>query len=302
MDEPDRKFGLQPFGEAVELNLEEHEYRRIGSAKRYILDALQFEENYLLVLKAYFELERNSNDETLKSLLFRNYSYDDRQDSILQKDLKSLAFLAAFRSYRDRFPKFNGQTRPGSAYAKLMSTWDQSLLDCPEFWACEHLRHFAIHHGSSIQLMASGGSWDEARERHEAYTHFKFSVDELERFLLEEKRKIEGCKNLREKYGEKINLFIVVRKGFSELGRIHNKIRKFIREEYKASDQNYRSAIEKMEMLLPGCRTGYAVCLESGEVSEKVSLFCDLPDRTERLVKRVVLENIEKHYVTSQLD
>tara|TARA_R110002095_G_scaffold178180_2_gene155517 strand:+ start:152 stop:1069 length:918 start_codon:yes stop_codon:yes gene_type:complete len=302
MVEAERRFGIQPFGQAVELNLEEHEYRRIGTAKRFLLDVLRFEENYLLVLKAYYELERNSNDETLSSLLFREHSYDHRQNSLLQKDLKALAFLAAFRSYKDRLPKFNGQSRPGSVYSKSGNLWDEALLASPEFWACDRLRNFAIHRGSSVRFMASGGRWDQTREHSEAYTHFNFSVVELKDYLLERGEKADFCTNLREDYGERVNVFIVFRKALSKLGGIHNGVRGLLSEEYQTCDKAYREAVDKIESLVPGCRTGSAVAVVADQVADEIALFDELPDRAARLARRAVLENVEKHYITSRLD
>tara|TARA_Y100000052_G_scaffold16243_1_gene15901 strand:- start:571 stop:1488 length:918 start_codon:yes stop_codon:yes gene_type:complete len=288
-------FGARVSFKEFDQVFSDSEFRRLAIVRDFVSDVLSFEENYLLVLRSFVELEKNVNGHALNDLYFRELGFDRRQDIFIKQDLMVLAFLAAFVSYKDRFPQFHGHTMPGSTASRVKVLWEDAKLECAEFCACVHLRHFSVHRRSPIHSVSSGGIWNEDRSYHAFYTRFSVSIEALRKHVQDRKEKADFCDILAQRYTDQVDFFSLFKKALSRLGVIHNSLRELLRKEFDESEHFYICMSSRVSNLYPGATSWQAIKTEDGEPVEQVEMFSALFERTKRLMKRRALENVEQH-------
>lgn len=287
----------------AEKQISEASFREICAARQSLFELLAIEEKYDLLVRNYLEFEQVVYDSSIRGLLYTEQSWSDFIEHIQAANLAVMNLLAMCRSYVDHAPQHLSAIYPGLP-EKKDAFHDERKSVYSEFLgyrALYEIRNHVQHCGLPVHSFTLGGSWLDSREacRHNAIPYI--SVAELSKDRSFSRKILKELQDM----GERIDLRLLIRENMSAFGRIHKCVRKLTKDLADDSEKIIFECLRDFSENYDSDLIGLSV-LEldaQGQVVERSSIFDDMVKRRRYLEKKnKALVNVERHFVTSQIE
>lgn len=293
------------FNPKEKITINHQSFEEIRKSRLIALDALAIEEKYYLLLKNYYDFEKNLHDHALADLLFQDYDWSDKVDDIHSINNSLVNLLSAGKMYIDHIPQhLNSIFEPSLAEAeefnkKTNEQYDKSL----GYRVLAALRNHTQHSDFPIHSLTYHTSWinftGKKLCRHSATANIHIDA------ITKNKKFKSSIRSELAAINEKIDIKPIVRQYMSSFSTLHNHVRMIIKPTSTAGDKNLTNAKDKFQAAFSRKPIGlHAASIgENGEHKERLSIFTDVIDRRLYLERRATtLENLESHFISGDID
>jgi len=289
---------IAAIGNFKKLPLTEQEYCDILIAKQTLKYALSIEKKFEIVIRNFYELEKESLCIALKRMINVDICYDFFLDTMISIDTRISNFLSSTRAYIDQVPKDysesfdNDYDRCADAILLIQNTKDSDQ----SFHFVESLRNHVQHNGLPTSIFTAHSAWDDEFEHLEYCNLFYIDKEQL-------KNDSRFNKGVLNKLPDKIELLREIRKYVSALGLIHKEIRKQLAQRLIESRELIQNYIDQYAAILNKEPIGLsAIHRINGETASSIPVFLDWDDMRKALEKKnYPRNNLVKQHVTSRL-
>lgn len=284
------------------IDLSAEEFTVLLTARRSLGVAVGIEEKFNLLLENYAEFERALLDLTLRRTIFADPDWSAFQDDFLTVNRHLANFLSSARSYTDQvdheLTELFGQ---GSDRVKAVrdsrATEYESRLG---YRAMEAIRNYLQHRSFPVHHLKFPSHRDVVHEE----IFFRFTITPSVSVL--ELRKDAGFKSSvlteLEAMGSMVPLTPLVREYVEALGRVHETVRRSMKEDLAQWETIVQSAMDNAKQQLGDNPVGFVmVCIDAdGDEIEEAQLFTDVIERRRLLERRSRhAGHISRFYVSS---
>lgn len=212
------------FNETTELT--QAEFNAIGAVRKVLDEINDFEERFWIVCELYRELEETCMKTALNYAIYHHY---DETDHILARSLIGMrvaSFLSASRLYLDTCGSSAVKITLGKVNDQEAKKFTSDAYDNNfEYRFCCYLRDYAVHNSIPVHGMAIDLSRNVELDLVDHKVYFSIPLAPL---IIWAKREKNFRKELVGFSNPSFDLKIGIRKYFSLICEIHEKIRKVI--------------------------------------------------------------------------
>lgn len=287
---------------AAPLEANAAEFEAIVASRSCGNHALAIEEKYSLVLRNFFEFERELHRLNLESLTTKLTTADMLLDGLRDVNRVLMNLMSAQRTYCDHVPQhLNDICGEASAEAEAFKQKTSEEFDsCLGYKVTTGLRNHAQHSGFPVHFLSLDSKWREDEHRR--------ICDHVIRaqFLREDivgNRKVNGLVRAAiSEMSEKVDVMPLVRESMSSFARLHLHVREMLLSRVNESDRQLEAAYEKFEKHAKRKPVGLNVVRidHAGKEIDSCTIALLGRDRRRHLERQSgVLINMERHSLNS---
>lgn len=278
--------------------LSEDEFNQLKTAKRNLLEFLFIEEKLELILANYLEIERESFNISLNSMMFCKDDWSSYMDEISILNLKIVNFLSTTRLYLDQsskaisliYEKDSNQFR--IFQDKCKEEYDSNL----SYRAMTAIRNHVQHYDLPVHELVRGNQLignqpENFRRKNYIQVYSKIStLNENEKF------KKSVLNELQKEFGEKVDLILLIRQYLVSLGKIHVEVRNLLENDSSQWEKIIIEQVGKNEVM-----TAFVIDEVLDKTIERTDFFCDFITRRKKLQdKNCDLTHYSFHFISNE--
>lgn len=294
------------IGATHTFEISKKRYHEIEKAKYSLIQGLNIEEKFDVLIENYQELESDLFETAVQYMVsgHRDYRWFQQENNKINRRLINL--LSACRMYIDHIPHhlnniFGKDSNEKSKFNELASKHYDSKLG---YRVLEVIRNYVQHRGFPIHSI----TYHMKREENESDKKIKYALTPyLKLSSLEEdegfKSKILG--ELKDKYEEKVDLKPLVRQYIGSLGEIHKELRKMLENDLydfeKVIDESIEDFLNSDSDITSSTGLAAVKTKEDESVQNSISIFSDFIKHRKFLEsKNGSLTSLDMTYITSE--
>lgn len=282
------------LGQNSKIDISEQKYKELKKSKGVLLNALEIEEKYEIILSNYLDFEQKILSITAKYMVYDHLEYSDFFEIRLSLNVKLVNLLTAVKLYVDqvnqnitkclecdikaknRVDKFFSREYDNNKYYKFMSG----------------LRNYVQHNGLPVHLISQDSSWKNEFLEYSTELFTQPSV-------LKKDKKMKG--KCIEDMEDEIDLKIATRSYIESISNVHHSIRDMITDTTNSSRESIEKAhLTYLEKYNEGLIVGLHASKKDGNKQiESISLLLDWDDvRVKLQARNKKLVNLSKRFTT----
>jgi hypothetical protein len=242
------KYQLRRFGQNAAIEITAKEYEEIKSAGDGLVETVEAEEKFDVLMENYAEFESTLFAAKLSDLTFSNYHNVDKRKLLRLISRRLLNLLASCRLYRDILKQ------PDKVFF-----WDKGTLDkwlgahtCEEAFVwllMDNIRNYAQHRDLTVHMLSIGSEWkDDPLGERAAYSitpqfNPKALIEDTRCRSVELKSKLQHMNN-------PVELTPYVRKYVEMIGLLHVDLRKHAEADLNGWKRTIKNALQPDEKVL----------------------------------------------------
>ena len=232
---------------APPLESSETEFEAIVASRSCGNHALAIEEKYSLVLRNYFEVEREIHRLNLESITTKTITAGMLLDGIRDVNRVLMNLMSAQRTYVDHVPQhLNDICGANSVEAEGFKTKTSEEFDsCLGYKVTTGLRNHAQHSGFPVHFLSLESKWRE--EEHPRICDHLVRAQFLRDDIVGNMKVGALVRTAIAKMPEKVDVIPLVRESMSSFARLHLHVRETLLSRVNESDRRLEAAYEKFE-------------------------------------------------------
>jgi len=267
------------------IEIRENDYTNALIAKNNLLNILEIEEKYNMILENYKEIEQEIFESTLDLVLHRTNLWRTLRIKTRNLDRKLNNLLSIIKLYLDHIPNDLKQV-----YGRELEIEVKRLIieEGKNKFACHfmyELRNYIQHNGLSIDDLRFGSEKKEIRkkERNIKEIYLSINKDKILEYASDDlKQKI-----IDEISGDRIELKPLIRENIESLSLINNFIRNKTKEKIKNWDMNLKKIKDKyFDKTHKNINYNVLLKVKNGEYIDEKNIFYDFIEYRKNLTKR----------------
>ncbi|MBU2887477.1 hypothetical protein KO507_17060 [Gilvimarinus agarilyticus] len=286
-----------------QTEISEERFEELSQAKRLLVEMLEVEQKYDLLLRNHIRFEKVLYESAMHSMFCMERDWSDFMEYSQAANLELMNLLSMCLTYVDHVPQHlkratpEGESLKEKFKTKTSKVYDDNLA----YRVLSKLRNHAQHFGQPVNSYTVNARWHDDRESSFRAAIPFLTVDELAKNPKFSKKLLKELRAL----GQQIDLRELVRQNMSGFGVLHKWVRQTTKEMATEARQLIENTID--DYLKEHGEKGPAMLLTKldaeGNKVEEHQLFKDIGKRYEYLkAKNKTLINVEKHYVTNALE
>lgn len=288
------------LGKVPEIEITADEYAKLDKAHNILLNALEIEEKYEIVISNYLDFEKQMLDATITSMVRTPLDYSDYFEIRLGLNIRLVNLLTAARLYVDQLNQNVRECIPKVADGKelVKKFFSKEYDENKEYRFMEALRNYVQHRGIPVHSVPQGGRWTSLED--DGFLEYYMELYSIRSHLEEDG---EFKKKLLEEQDEKIDLKAATRSYVESLSNVHESIRSIIAESVRSARKLIEDARRRYASVHNGSLVGLSACkLSYKKLVCNIPLLLDWDDIRLKLQNRnSKLINLRKRYVTSSI-
>lgn len=275
--------------ETIEIEISESEYLTAVRAKECLLEALEIEEKFDLVLRNYEEFELELLRIALQGVMHSNWDWSLLVGAIQTLNQRLVNMLTACRLYIDQ-TSHNLSTIYGAKSPQLTKVLSQASEEYDSrlgYRVLETLRNYVQHRGLPVHGISTPMVWvDNTKDTRK---HLRYTADpvvSIQKLLEDSKLKPSILDELRS-LGDSVPLKPLIREYLVGLGQVHSTIRAEMASDLRTWETVIEGLIDRYSAAAEGNVLGLGIVKMDGvEWTLRVPLFRDFIDRRRELMDR----------------
>jgi hypothetical protein len=281
------------------LPIDKQRFSHLKASKVILSEALEFEEEYQMMLSNYIDLEKESLNTSISYMVRTYRGHADFFDARLALNRRLMNFLTSVRLYSDRLTAHCSVCLPQDTGIKgtlesLRATQYESNFD---YRFMEALRNYIQHYGSAVHHVTFGGrlipphinglveissSFSAAKKVLASDSHFK--------------------KQILDEMPDEVDLISASRGYVEALSSIHNNVRKMVSKTVNEARSLIQTAIDDYRAVYKEDIVVLSAYLFDDKTEiDQIALFLYWDDIRIHLQERnKQLTNLKRSYVTGQ--
>jgi hypothetical protein len=286
--------------EVPEIEISEEKYRSYRESKAILLNCLEIEEKYEILISNYLELEKSILDAIANNMVHHQIDYSDFFDTRLTLNIRVVNLLTSARLYVDQLHNHVKGCVPhlDDSETLVKKILSKEYDENPECRFMEALRNYVQHRGLPVHSTSRSSSWIDLGEN--GQLEYSLELASL-KTILEEDGKFK--KQILNQSSDNIDLKVATRSFIESLSKVHDTVRTIIQESVQNSRLNLEDAHSQYKKVYTGSLVGLCACIMNDqEIIETIPLLLDWDDVRIKLQQRnQKLINLKKWYVTGRV-
>lgn len=290
---------IHALGSYPEIEIDKSRYDSICSAKVVLLNGLEMEQKYEILLSNYLEFEKQILVNAAQSMTRQLYDYEDFFEVRMDFNVRMVNLLTSARLYKDQLHRHVKAITPevSNIKQKINDLFTKEFEQNQEYRFMEELRNHVQHKGIPIHWTQHNAySDDSGKDRFRVYS---MELASLKEYLKEDKT---FKKKVLEELPEKIDLKIATRVYVECMSRVHCASRKLVEETVNKSRSIIECARDEYKKIYPKKFVGLsALCFDDNKIIDSKSILLDWDDIRLKLTRRnTELKNLRNRYVSGK--
>lgn len=290
---------IDALGKFPEVAIDKKRYDSLCHAKEALLNGLEMEEKYEILVSNYLELEEKIQKHIISAMARRPSSYEDFFEARMEFNIRLVNLLTAGRLYKDQLHRHVRSIVPQIPDIKeninqqFSTQYDENI----EYRFIEELRNHVQHKGTPVHWTQYNFYRGEKDQEHLLF--YSMELASQKNHLKEDKN---FKKRLLEELPDKIDLKMAVRVYVECTSKVHCYARKIVDGTLAQSRLLIEQAISEYKTEYPDLSAGLKVmCLKEGKIVEKKTLLLEWDDIRLKLTQRnAELINLRNRCVISR--
>ena len=290
---------IDALGKFPEIDIDKKRYDSLCHAKEVLLNGLEMEEKYEILVSNYLELEEKIQKHTVLAMARRPGSYEDFFEARMEFNIRLVNLLTSARLYKDQLHRHVREIVPQIPDIKedinkqFSTQYDENI----EYRFIEELRNHVQHRGTPVHWTQYNSYRGEKDQEHLLF----YSME-----LASQKDQLKEDKNFKkrllEELPDKVDLKMAVRVYVECTSKVHCYARKIVEDTLAQSRLLVEQAISEYKIEYPGLFAGLKVmCLKDDKIVEKRTLLLEWDDIRLKLTQRnAELINLRNRCVISR--
>jgi hypothetical protein len=290
------------------VDISESDYQHIKVARYKLIEALNIEEKWELVVENYREFEMEILKSSTSYMLFSYYEYSPLVNELNKINRRLINLLTACRLYVDQIIHqisniYGISSLQGELIRKQMVDEYESEIS---YRFMEALRNHVQHRGFPIHRIIFNSKRLEDIDGGRGGLLYSLTPGiELSKLDSDEKFKKSVLNEIKEIENE-IDIKLFLRTYIQSLGKVHEKVREVLQKDIPIWEKTIFDAIERFENQFPDGQKilGLAVAAfdERNNMIESVEIFTEFLDHRRQLErKNQSFAHLASKFVTSQI-
>ncbi|MDO9230748.1 MAG: hypothetical protein Q7U03_14440 [Syntrophales bacterium] len=288
------------LGEVPDIEISEEQYKIYKESRVILINCLDIEEKYEILVSNYLELEKNILCANATYMVRDHIGYSDFFDLRLALNICLVNLLTSARLYVDQLHHHVKECVPhlDGVIQLIKNLLAKEYDENPEFRFMEALRNYVQHRGIPVHWTSSGERWTEIGE--DGLLEYYLELAALKSVLEEDG---EFKKQVLNECSDKVDLKSATRSYIESISKVHDAVRELVRKSVQDSRLNLEEAHTQYSKVYKESLVGLSACIINDcGIIETVPLLLDWDDVRVKLQKRNrKLINLKKRYVTSKV-
>ena len=281
------------------IKIEKNDFEAILDSKEVLSTALTIEEQYLLLISNYEELEKELVFHAVSLTVRPPREYKDFHRTRRVFNTRMINLLSACKLYADHLPHHIKQIVDESSCEDVKSLFSAQYDFVFEYRFMEALRNYAQHRGFPVHKTSHRTFLTQPVSDESNHVHV------LDIFSQKERLEDDGCfkAGVLEEMDEEVNLKHVVRRYVECMSAIHEDVRKIIGERISAARELIDSYIERYQRECEAKTIGLVAAMvdEYGVSKERVPMTLKWDDvRIELASSNRLLKKLSLSYASGE--